>query len=157
MALKVGDKAPDFSLFDTDRKERTLKDYSGKPLVLAFYPGAFTSVCQKELCQFRNSMTEFNKVNAQVLGISVDSPFANAAFAQQNELNFPLLCDFTRAASKAYCGVHDDFAGLKGYSASKRAVYVLDSSKVVRYVWVTDNPGNEPPYQEISTALAACK
>lgn len=157
MALKVGDKAADFALFDTERKERTLKEFAGKTVLMAFYPGAFTSVCQKELCQFRNSKDEFGKLNAQILGISVDSPFANAAFAQQNEISYPILCDYTRSAAKAYCGVHDDFAGLKGYSASKRAVFVVDKAGVVRYAWVTENPGNEPPYAEISQAVAACK
>jgi peroxiredoxin len=155
MAIKVGDTAPDFSLFDTDRKERTLKEFAGKPVVLAFYPGAFTGVCQKELCTFRDSMNEFKRFNAQVVGISVDSPFANAAFASQNELSYPILCDYTRSASKAYGGVHEDFAGLKGYSASKRAVYVVGANGKVAYAWVTENPGNEPPYAEIQAALAA--
>jgi peroxiredoxin len=155
MTIKVKDKAPDFSLFDTDRKERTLKEFSGKKVVLAFYPGAFTGVCQKELCSLRDSMNNFNQVGAQVIGISVDSPFANAAFAKQNELGYPLLCDYTRAVSKQYCGVHDDFAGLKGYSAAKRSVFVLDNNHVVKYAWISDNPGNEPPYEEIKTALAS--
>lgn len=155
MAINVGNKAPDFSLFDTERKEKTLKEFAGKPVILAFYPGAFTGVCQKELCHFRDSMAQLNKFHAQVIGISVDSPFANAAFASQNDVSYPILCDYTRSASKAYGGVHEDFAGLKGYSASKRAVYVLDASGVVRYAWVTENPGNEPPYAEIEVALGA--
>ncbi len=155
MALKVNDKAPDFTLFDTDRKERSLKDFAGKKLVIAFFPGAFTGVCQKELCTFRDSMTNFNQMGAQVIGISVDSPFANAAFASQNELNFPLLCDFTRSAAKAYGGVHEDFAGLRGYSAAKRTVFVLDASHKVKYAWISENPGAEPPYEEVKKALSA--
>ena len=153
MALKVKDKAPEFSLYDTERKEKKLSDYAGKNVVLAFYPGAFTSVCQKELCTLRDSISAFNNTNAQVLGVSVDSPFTNHAFATQNELGFPLLCDFTRAVSKQYCGVHEDFAGLKGYSAAKRSVFVLDTAHVVKYAWISENPGAEPPYKEIEAAL----
>lgn len=157
MALKVGDKAPDFTLFDTDRKERSLKEFVGKNVILAFYPGAFTGVCQKELCQFRDMLPKFNQANAQVLGVSVDSPFANAAFASQNEISYPILCDYSREVSKKYAGVHEDFAGLKGYSASKRAIFVLDKAATIKYAWVTENPGQEPPYQEVDSVIAGLK
>jgi peroxiredoxin len=154
MPISVGSKAPDFKLFDTDRKERTLQEFSGKKVVLVFYPGAFTSVCTKELCTFRDSLAAFNKVNAQVLAISVDAPFANQAFASQNQLQFPVLSDYTRETSKAYGGVHNDFAGLTGYSASKRAVYVVGADGVIRYAWVSENPGVEPDYAAVEKALA---
>ena len=94
MAIKVGSKAPEFTLFDTDKKPRSLSEFRGKNVVLAFYPGAFTGVCTKELCAFRDAMSNFNNLNAQVVGISVDSPFANKAFATQNNLQFPLLSDY---------------------------------------------------------------
>ena len=155
MALHIGDKAPQFTLADTEKRERSLGDFLGKKTVVAFFPGAFTGVCTKELCTFRDSLSQFNSLNAQVVGISVDAPFANKAFAAANNLNFPLLSDYGRAASKAYGGVHENFSGLTGYSASKRAVYVIDSSGIVRYAWVSDNPGVEPPYEEISKSLAA--
>jgi peroxiredoxin len=151
--IKVGSKAPDFTLFDSDLQKHSLKDYSGKKVALAFYPGAFTSVCTKEMCTFRDSLSNFNKLNATVLGISVDSPFANKAFAEQNNLNFPLLSDYARNVSKLYGGVHEDFAGLPGYSVSKRAVFVIDEKGVVKYAWVTETPSNEPPYEEIKKAL----
>jgi glutaredoxin-dependent peroxiredoxin len=154
MAIKVGEKAPEISLFDTEKKERTLHEFSGKKIVLVFYPGAFTSVCTKELCTFRDSLVRFNQFNVQVLGISVDAPFANAAFASQNRLQFPLLSDYNRTASKAYGGVHEDFSGLKGYSASKRAVFVIDESSIVKYAWISENPGVEPKYEEVSAAVA---
>jgi peroxiredoxin len=153
MAVKVGEKAPGFSLFDTEKKERTLQEFSGKKVVLVFYPGAFTSVCTKELCTFRDSLVRFNQLNAQVLGISVDAPFANAAFASQNQLQFPLLSDYNRTVSKSYGGVHEDFVGLKGYSVSKRAVFVVDGNGVVKYAWVSENPGVEPNYEEVAAAL----
>jgi glutaredoxin-dependent peroxiredoxin len=153
MSIKVGDKAPSFSLFDAERKERTLQEFSNKNVVLVFYPGAFTSVCTKELCTFRDSLVRFNQLHAQVLGVSVDAPFANAAFASQNQLQFPLLSDYNRTASKSYGGVHEDFVGLKGYSVSKRAVFVIDGNGIVKYAWVSENPGVEPNYEEVSAAL----
>lgn len=155
MAVKVGDKAPDFSLFDTEKKSRTLKEFLGKKTVLAFFPGAFTGVCTKEMCTFRDSMTRSNELSAQVVGISVDSPFANRAFAAQNNLQFPILSDFNRAALRAYGVVHEGFSGLAGYSAAKRSVFVLDKDGVVRYAWVADNPGVEPNYDEITKALSS--
>ena len=155
MAVTVGNKAPDFALFDTEKKVRSLGEFLGKKTVLAFYPGAFTGVCTKEFCTLRDSMIRFNELNAQVIGISVDAPFANKAFASQNNLQFPLLSDFTRAAIQAYGIVHDGFAGLTGYLASKRSVFVLDKDGVVRYAWVSDNPGVEPNYEEVTKALAS--
>jgi len=155
MTVTVGKKAPDFALFDTDKKVRSLKEFLGKKTVLAFYPGAFTGACTKELCALRDSMTRFNELNAQVVGISVDAPFANKAFASQNNLQFPILSDYTRATIQAYGIVHDGFAGLTGYIASKRSVFVLDTDGVVRYAWVSDNPGVEPNYEEVTKALGS--
>jgi glutaredoxin-dependent peroxiredoxin len=157
MAVTLGSKAPDFSLFDTERKVRSLNEFLGKKTVLAFFPGAFTGVCTKELCSLRDSMARFNELNAQIVGISVDSPFANKAFAAQNNLQFTILSDFSRAAVQAYGIVHDGFAGLTGYLASKRSVFILDKDGVVRYAWVSDNPGVEPNYEELTEALASIK
>lgn len=155
MALKVGDKAPDFSLMDADRKERTLKEFLGKKTVIAFFPGAFTGVCTKEMCAFRDSLAQLNAVQAQVVAISVDSPFANKAFADQNKLSFPILSDHSRSVAKQYVGVYEDFAGVKGYTAAKRSVFLLDAQGVVKYCWVTEAPGTEPPYDEVQKAAAA--
>lgn len=155
MAVSVGDKAPGFTLFDTEKKTRSLNEFLGKKTVLAFFPGAFTGVCTKEMCALRDSMTRFNELNAQVVGISVDSPFANKAFAAQNNLQFPLLSDFTRAALRDYGIVHDGFSGLTGYAASKRSVFVLDKDGVVRYAWVSEVPSVEPNYEEVTRALAS--
>lgn len=155
MALRVGDKAPDFKLVDTDRKERSLSEFLGKKTVLAFFPGAFTGVCTKEMCTLRDSMANFNSMNAQIVGISVDSPFANKGFAEANKLGFSILSDYTRDVSKQYCGLVENFAGLKGLIASNRAVFVLDKDGIVKYVSVSENPGIEPPYDEINKALAS--
>ncbi len=153
MALQVGKKAPEFTLYDTERKQRSLKEFVGKKTVLAFYPGAFTGVCTKEMCALRDAMANFNSMNASVVGISVDSPFANKAFSEQNKLTFPLLSDFTRTVVKEYTGLQQDFAGIAGYHSAKRAVFVLDSKGVVTYAWISDNPGVEPPYDEVNAAV----
>ena len=153
--MKVGDKAPDFTLVDIDKKEHTLKEFLGKKTVIAFYPGAFTGVCTKEMCTLRDSLTNFSSMNAQIVGISVDSPFANKGFAAANNITYPLLSDYTRTVSQQYAGLYDAFAGLKGLIAAKRSVFVLDANGVVKYVWITENPGVEPPYDEINKALAS--
>lgn len=157
MAVEIGKKAPNFKLYDTDRKERSLSEFSGKKVVLAFYPGAFTGVCTKEMCSFRDSMSKFNNVNAQVIGVSVDPPFSNKAFVDQNKLNFPVLSDYNRQAVKAYDAYHENFLGLGGYTAAKRAVFVIDKDGVVRYRWVSDNPGVEPNYDEVLKAVESLK
>jgi len=155
MALKVGDKAPDFTLVDTEKKPRTLSEFLGKKkTVLVFYPGSFTGVCTKEMCTFRDSVSSFNSMNSQVVGISVDSPFANKGFADANRLSFPLLSDYTREVSKKYTGLYDGFSGLAGYTAAKRSVFVLDEKGIVRYAWISENPGAEPNYDEVKKAAA---
>jgi peroxiredoxin len=118
--IKVGQKAPDFTLNDTDLKPKKLADFLTRTVVLAFFPGAFTSVCTKELCTFRDSLARLNSLRAQVVGVSVNDPFSNKAFAEKNLLAFPLLCDYNREVIKL-CGIEiPDFAGLKGYTAAKR-------------------------------------
>jgi len=149
----VGKKAPDFTLPDTDRKPRKLSEFLGKKLVLAFFPGAFTSVCTKEMCTFRDSMARLNELKAQVVGISVNDPFSNKGFAERNMLSFPLLSDYNREVVRLYDIELKDFAGLKGYSVAKRSVFVIDKKGVVRYWWVSEDPGKEPNYKEIEKAL----
>lgn len=149
MGLKVGEKAPGFALFDQDRHLRTLAEFLNKKIVLVFYPGAFTSVCTNEMCTFQNSLIKFNNLKIQVIGISVDSPFANKAFANLNNLQFPLLSDYKREVSQNYGGLYYDFAGLKGYSACKRAVYIIDENGIIIYAWVSEDPAVEPNYETI--------
>jgi glutaredoxin-dependent peroxiredoxin len=151
--IDLGNKAPNFKLFDTDRKERSLNEFSGKKVVLAFFPGAFTGGCTKEMCALRDSMENFNNLNAQVVAVSVDSPFANKAFADANKLSFPVLSDYTRNVCEMFGGVHKDFVGITGYTASKRAIFVLDQSGIVKYKWISEDPGKEPPYDEITKSL----
>lgn len=157
MPINVGEKAPEFRLLDYDKKPHSLKEFLDKNTVLAFYPGAFTGACTKEICALQDSMAKMNKLNAHVVGISVDSPFANKAFAVQNKVSFPLLSDHDRTVSKQYAGVYNDFGGVPGYTASKRSVFVLDKNGKVHYAWISENPGVEPNYDEITSALSAIK
>lgn len=149
----VGTQAPDFTLLDNARQKVTLSELRGSKVVLAFFPAAFTGVCEKELCTFRDSLAELNGLNAKVLGICVDAPFANAAFANKNNLGFPILSDYARAAVTAYGVGHDDFAGMPGYTAAKRSVFIVSEDGTVTYEWVAPNPGVEPDYAAVKSAL----
>lgn len=150
----TGSQAPDFTLLNTKREAVNLAALRGHPVVLAFFPAAFTGVCEKELCTFRDSLAAFNDLGATVFGIAVDAPFSNAAFAGKNGLNFEILSDYARAAVRAYDVAHDDFAGMAGYTAAKRSVFVIDGDGVIQYRWVAPNPGVEPSYDEVKAAVA---
>ncbi len=152
--VDLNTQAPDVQLVDTDMKPVKISDFRGKVTVLAFYPGAFTSVCTKEMCTFRDNMSKFNSLNATVVGISVDPPFSNSAFKKSNNLNFPILSDYNREAVKLYGVAAENFAGLKGYTAAKRSVFILDKQGIIRYKWVSDDPRVEPNYEEIANQVA---
>lgn len=141
--------APDFNLKNTEKNDIALSTFKGKTVVLAFYPGAFTGVCDTEMCSLRDSMNSFNDLNATVLGISVDSPWANAEFAKKYEINFNLLSDYNRDVSKAYDMIFNGLGGLEGYECSNRGVLIIDGEGLIQYRWVAENPGIEPNYSEI--------
>src|SRR5919199_4017165 len=151
MSADVGSKAPDFTLTNQDRQPVTLSQQRGKPVVLAFFPAAFSSVCTKELCTFRDSLARLNKTNAQVYGISVDTFFTLKAFQDQQGLTFPLLSDFNKQAIREYGVFNEDMIGLKGIA--KRAVFVIDKDGIVRHREVLDDARNEPNYDKVFTAL----
>jgi peroxiredoxin len=153
MAAEIGQQAPQFTLVGTDLKTVSLADLKGKNVVLAFYPAAFTGVCEKEMCTFRDGMNEFAGANTAVLGVSVDSPFANKEFAAKNGLNFPLLSDLTRDVIRQYDVVFDNLAGIKGFTVAKRSVFVIDATGIIRYKWVAPEPKVEPNYAEVQAAV----
>ena len=154
MPVEVGAKAPDFTLPNQDREPVTLSEQlKSGPVVLAFFPAAFSSVCQKEMCTFRDSLADLSKVSARVFGISVDTFFAQKAFADAQKLNFPLLSDFNKDVIRKYDVVNPDMIGLK--DISKRAVFVIDKSGVVRHREVLDDARNEPNYDKVKQTLAA--
>ncbi len=154
MAPRLGQKAPEFSLPDADKKVRALSEFvqSGK-VVLAFFPFAFSGTCDKEMCTFRDGFAGLRKLGGQVVGVSVDSTYSLKAFTQTYNLPFPLLSDFNKKVSKLY-GVLEETWGGQGYrGVSQRAVFVVDPKGVLRYRWVTDTPSDEPPYSEVTKAL----
>jgi peroxiredoxin len=153
MSVDVGSKAPDFTLMNQERQPVTLSQLKGKPVVLAFFPAAFSSVCEKELCTFRDSMTQLNQANAQVLGISTDTFFALKAFHEQQKLTFSLLSDFNKEVIRQYGVFNEDMIGLKGIA--KRAVFVIDKDGVVRHREVLEDARNEPDYQKVLASAAA--
>jgi len=151
--VKVGDKAPDFTLPDVDMKPRSLHDFLGQKVVLAFFVGAFTSTCTMEACAFRDSMARLSNLHAQVIGVSVNDPFSNKGFVEKNMLPYPILSDYNREVVHQYGLELHDFAGLKGYTVAKRSIFILDAEGVIRYMWISDNPAVEPNYEEIEKAL----
>jgi peroxiredoxin len=154
MAAAVGQAAPDFTLYDNDRKPRSLSEFKGKNLVLAFFPGAFTGVCNAEACALRDRMSEFNSMNAAVVGITVDAPAAQKAWVDHNKANFTVLSDFNRKAVNAYDVALPNFGGMEGLVVANRAVLVLDKDGVIRYRWVAPNPGVEPDYDAVRQAVS---
>ena len=153
MSVDVGSKAPDFTLTNQDREPVTLSAQRGRPVVLAFFPAAFSSVCTKELCTFQDRLARLNQANARVFGISVDTFFTLKAFQTDQKLAFPLLSDFNKQVIRDYGVFNEDMIGLKGIA--KRAVFVLDRDGVVRHREVLDDPRNEPDYDKVFAALAA--
>jgi len=154
--VEVGQKAPAFTLVNTENKEVSLSDHSGKNVVLLFFPFAYTGVCTTELCTVRDSLASYEALQAQILAISVDSPFTLAKFKEDNKLNFPLLSDFNKTASQAYGAFYDEFVfGLKG--VSKRAAFVLDAEGTVKHVEVLESAGDLPSFDAINSALEALK
>ena len=151
MAVAVGSKAPDFTLTNQDREPVTLSKLQGRPVVLAFFPAAFSSVCAKEMCTFRESMVQLGKANAQVFGISVDTFFTLKAFHDQQQLPFPLLSDFNKQVIREYGVFNEDMIGLKGIA--KRATFVIDKDGIVQHAEVLEDARNEPDYQAVFKTL----
>ena len=153
MSLQVGQQAPSLTLPDTYRNQVSIADFSCKNVVLLFFPMAFTGVCTTELCNVRDNIALYNNANAQVLGISVDSPFTLAKFKEEQKLNFPLLSDFNKEVSAAYGAFYDVFIGwMKG--VSKRSAFVIDGAGVVRYAEVLESAGDLPNFEAINNTLA---
>ena len=153
MALDVGATAPDFELpLKLGEPPVRLGDYRGeKPVVLLFFPLAFSSVCTVEMCTVAENYSAWQELNAEVIGISVDSPFVNQKFAEDCSASFPIVSDFNKSASEAYGVLYDEFAGLHG--VSKRAAFVVDRDGTISYAWVTEDPAVMPDFDAIMQAL----
>jgi len=154
--VDTGDTAPDFTapLANGDVDSITLSDeFDDAPIVLAFFPGAFTSVCTTEMCAFQDQLSAFEDVGATVYGVSRDTPFTLNEFRDQNDLSFGLISDLNKEIIDAY-GVEMDFSDLGVYGVAKRSVFVVNADGEVTYAWVSDDPGVEPDYDEVREAAA---
>lgn len=152
MPVSVGSKAPDFTLMNQDRQPITLSALlQNGPVVLAFLPGAFSSVCTTEMCTFRDSIDKLGVNGAQVVGITTDTFFTLKAWADQQRFSFPLLSDYNKEVIRAYDVVNPDMIGLK--DIAKRAVFVIDRSGTVRQSEVLDDARNQPDYSKVQAAL----
>ena len=155
MAIKVGDKAPIFTLYSSEKEEVKLEDFQGKSNVLIlFFPLAFTGVCTTEMCTMRDNMAMYNEMNAEVLGISIDTVFTLEKFKAAENLNFTLLSDFNKDVSKTYSAFYEDFVlGMKG--VSKRAAFIIDKNGIIRYIEVLESAGDLPDFEAIKSTLSS--
>ena len=150
--LQPGDKAPDFTLRASDKSLVKLSDFYGKNLVILFYPAAFTSTCTKELCMMRDGLSEYEKLDAQIVAISVDSLWTLAKWKVEMGFNFPMLSDFNKTASKKYDSLYKEFVfEMKG--VSKRSAFVVDAEGTIRYAEVLDNAGEMPNFDAVKNTL----
>ncbi|HOZ69071.1 MAG TPA: redoxin domain-containing protein [Chitinophagaceae bacterium] len=152
MAITIGQVAPDFTLFDSEKKPVTLSGLKGKNVLLLFFPQAFTSVCTKELCGVRDNITRYQSVNASVFGLSVDSVFTLGKYKEEQQFNFPLLSDFNKEVSAAYDTIYQDWI-LNMRGVSKRSAFVIDKEGIVRYAEVLESAGDVPDFDKINSVL----
>ena len=154
MPVTIGSKAPDFSLFDSDKKNVTLSDFAGKNILLLFFPQAFTSTCTKELCAVRDDIGRYSNTNAQVIGISVDSVFTLKKYKEEQQYNFPLLSDFNKEVSARYDSLYDNWIlDMKG--VSKRSAFIIDKTGFIQYAEVLESDGGVPNFESINEKLAS--
>jgi len=152
MHITTGQTAPDFTLYNTDKNKVSLSDYKGKNVLLLFFPQAFTGVCTKELCAIRDDISRYSNVNAQVIGISVDSVFTLKRYRDDQQYNFPLLSDFNREVSALYGTLYENWIlDMKG--VSKRSAFIIDSTGRVQYAEVLENAGEMPDFDVINKKL----
>jgi len=152
MSLQTGTPAPDFTLFSSEKEKITLSEQKGQPVLLLFFPLAFTSVCTAELCSVRDNLDWYNRIEAKVFGISVDSLQTLARFREDQRLNFTLLSDFNKEVSRSYGSIYEEFGyNMKG--VSKRSAFVIDAEGIIRYAEVLDNAGEQPDFNQIRAVL----
>jgi len=160
MALKVGDKAPEFELAtktaEGPKKLRLSDNFGKKNTVLLFFPMAFTGVCTKEMCEVSQGMNAYSSLNAEVWGISGDNPFAQEAWAQKEKITVPLRSDYEHKVACAYGIAYDSFLSQKNLGMSgvaKRSAFVVDKQGIIRYAEVNDDPGKLPNFEAVKAAL----
>ena len=152
MSLQKGDKAPSFTLYNTEKKQVSLEDFKGKNLIIHFFPAAFTGVCTTQLCTMRDDMGYYSRLGAEVVGISVDSLFTLGKYKAEQSYNFDLLSDFNKETAQAFDAYYDVFAfEMKG--VARRAAFVIDKEGTVQYAEVLDSAGDLPDFTAIKTTL----
>ena len=152
MSIKIGDRAPAFTLFSFDRKEKSLEDYEGKNILLLFFPLAFSGVCTEEMCSIRNDMANYDELGADIIAISVDTPMTLGQFKSEMGLSFTLLSDFNKEVSRAYGCLYEEFIlGMKG--VSKRAAFVIDKKGDVKYAEVLESAEDLPNFEAVKATL----
>lgn len=154
MSLQFGDTAPDFTLYNTAKQPVKLSDHKGKPVVLLFFPLAFTSTCTEELCSVRDDLSSYNGMDATVYGISIDAPQTLVKFKEEQKLNFELLSDFNREASAAYGCQYESFGAMGMRGVAKRSAFVVDKAGKIVYAEVLENAGTLPDLNAVKQALA---
>jgi peroxiredoxin len=152
MAIKIGQMAPEFSLYNTEKQKITLSQYRGDNVLLLFFPLAFTSVCTAELCGVRDNMKIYESLNVKPLGISVDSLYTLGKFKQEQNLNFPLLSDFNKTVSKSYGSLYEHF-GFDMQGVSKRSAFLIDKDGLVQYAEILENAGKQPDFEALQVKL----
>jgi glutaredoxin-dependent peroxiredoxin len=150
--IQIGQPAPNFTLFNSDKQKASLSDFAGKNVLLLFFPQAFTGTCTKELCSTRDNIALYNQANAQVLGISVDSVFTLAKYKEDQQLNFPLLSDFNKIVSTTYGALYDNFV-FDMHGVSKRSAFVVDRQGIIRYAEVLETATDLPNFEAILKTL----
>lgn len=152
MAIMVSQEASDFTLYDSDKKQFTLSQHQGEPVLILFFPLAFTSVCTEELCTVRDNLSIYNNARVKVVAISVDTVHTLAKFKKELNLNFTLLSDFNKEVSRLYSAIYEQFGyGMKG--VSKRAAFLIDKNGIVQYAEVLENASLQPNFSEILNAI----
>ena len=152
MSLRIGDKAPDFSIYSSEKELKHLSDYKGKNVVLLFFPLAFTSTCTMELCSTRDDINIYNELDTEVLAISADSPQTLARYKQEYQLNFTLLSDYNKEVIRAYDVMYEEYSlGMRG--VPKRAVFVIDADGIIRHMEVLEKAGNMPDLVAVQEAV----
>jgi peroxiredoxin len=156
MPVPLNQPAPDFTLFDTNKKKISLHDFRGKNVVLLFFPFAFSGTCTRELCEMRDNYSFYTNLNAEIIGISVDSLYTNAKFKEANQLSFPLLSDFNKEVSEQYDSLLEDF-NFDYHGVSKRSTFVVDKYGNLVYSEILARPGDYPDMQKLMEVVASLK
>ena len=156
MSITIGQEAPAFTLYNSQKKQVSLSDYHGKKnVLLLFFPLAFTGTCTVELCSVRDGINKYQNEHTEVLGVSVDSVFTLAKYAEEQQYQFPLLSDFNKVVCNLYESVYESFGDMGMLGVGKRASFIVDKAGIVQYAEVLDNPGLLPDFNEIDLVIAS--